>query len=128
VQHENTFPVGDAIEIDGIDSLYVARCVLDNVASSDFFILFCHSISFWHILQCIKTSRQHWRISWSRIFRIKAHNVLINCTEPPYWWTRFQTFTKADPEIMAFPDLTSRKTNFSDISGKPALFKFQDAW
>jgi len=38
VEHENTFPVGDKIEMYGIDGLYVARCVSDSVASSNFFI------------------------------------------------------------------------------------------
>jgi len=42
------------------------------------------------------------------------------------YWTRFQTFTKAAPKMMAFLFLTSWKMSFSDISEKLAVFKFQE--
>jgi len=61
----------------------------------------------------------------ARHFPIKAHYVFMNCTVPTYW-TRFQTPTKAAPEMMAFLFLTSWKMSFSDISDKLAVFKFQE--
>ena len=58
------------------------------------------------------------------IFRIRARYVFINYTVQSYR-TRFQIFRKAAPQMVAFPVLTSRN-EFSDVSEKLGVFKFQD--
>ena len=107
--------------MDGIDSLNVARCILDHaqeVISLFSVVTLYHSDISVSVYGPRIITGEH---SCHSIIRIKAHYVSINCTAQPY-----STRCRSAPDDPAFKFLTSWRTRFSNTLRKCAVLESQD--
>jgi hypothetical protein len=123
-----SFPVAVLVYLDVSGSLNVTKCILYHEqrnfhTSSNYVSQYFHSLSFWHILQCIMTACQHWRIFLTAYFRTRARYVSL-CIVPSYR-TIFQICPKAASQMVVFPVLTLRNMSFPTFRRNYLFLKFR---